>query len=49
VLRPSRAELRQALGLAEFVSGLLSIVDRDLALPRLVGVVLARALRELAS
>jgi len=31
VLRPLRPEPRQALGLAEFVSGLVSIADRDLA------------------
>jgi hypothetical protein len=38
--------VRQALGLAEFVSGLLSIADRDLLVPRTVEVILARALRE---
>jgi hypothetical protein len=38
---------QRALGLAEFVTGLLSIVDRDLLVPRTVEVVLARALREL--
>jgi hypothetical protein len=37
-----------ALGLAEFVAGLLSFADRDLLAPRSVEVVLARALRELA-
>lgn len=35
-----------ALGLAEFVTGLLSIADRDLLVPRSGEVVPARALRE---
>jgi len=39
---------RSTLGLAEFVSGLLSIADFDLLVPRLVEVVLPRALRELS-
>jgi hypothetical protein len=42
-------EQRSALGLAEFLRGLPSIADRDLAFSRSVGVVLARALRELTS
>jgi hypothetical protein len=38
---------RPVLGLAEFVSGLLSIADRDLLVPMSGEVVLARAVREL--
>lgn len=47
-MRCTRPEARAALGLAEFVMGLLSIADRDLLVPRSDDVVLARALRELA-
>ena len=34
VSRSSQPDARQALGLAEFVAGLLSIADRDLLVPR---------------
>ena len=45
----SRHGLKQrAPGLAGFITGLASIVDRDLVVPGSGEVVLARALRELA-